>query len=54
MKGFGFPSSGINGSNAPYRADTSQKKSELINVLTNQKNYGTKKESNKKVYLFIV
>lgn len=34
MKGFGFPGSGINGSNAPYRADTSQKKSELINVLT--------------------
>jgi len=26
MKGFGFPGSGINGSNAPYRADTSQKK----------------------------
>ena len=33
MKGFGFPgSSGIN--NTPYRADTSSKKSELINILT--------------------
>jgi hypothetical protein len=34
MKGFGFPTSAINGGNAPYRADTSQKKNELINVLT--------------------
>jgi hypothetical protein len=35
MKGFGFPtSSSVNGGNTPYRADTSQKKSELINVLT--------------------
>lgn len=34
MKGFGFPTSGVNNSNVPYRADTSQKKSELINVLT--------------------
>jgi|JI10StandDraft_1071094.scaffolds.fasta_scaffold18542_8 hypothetical protein len=35
MKGFGFPAtSAINGGNAPYRADTSQRKSELINVLT--------------------
>ena len=33
MKGFGFPgSSGTN--NTPYRADTSSKKSELINILT--------------------
>jgi hypothetical protein len=34
MKGFGFPSSG-NGNNteAPYRADTSKKKTELIDVL---------------------
>ena len=34
MKGFGFPTSSINSGNTPYRADTSQKKSELINVLT--------------------
>lgn len=34
MKGFGFPTSTNNGGNAPYRADTSQKKAELINVLT--------------------
>lgn len=34
MKGFGFPTSSMNAGNTPYRADTSQKKSELINVLT--------------------
>ena len=33
MKGFGFPGSS-GGSNTPYRADTSAKKSELINILT--------------------
>lgn len=34
MKGFGFPTSGpsTNG-NTPYRADTSKKKIELIDVL---------------------
>ena len=32
MKGFGFPGSSSN--QAPYRADTSSKKSELINILT--------------------
>lgn len=34
MKGFGFPSSGSGANNTPYRADTSSKKSELINILT--------------------
>lgn len=35
MKGFGFPGSGSSGVNNPtYRADTSAKKSELINILT--------------------
>lgn len=34
MKGFGFPiSNSNNNTNAPYRADTSKKKSELIDVL---------------------
>lgn len=34
MKGFGFPGNNTNnGSNTPYRADTSKKKSELIDVL---------------------
>jgi hypothetical protein len=34
MKGFGFPTSGSNtNSNTPYRADTSKKKVELIEVL---------------------
>jgi len=34
MKGFGFPTSSGSGTTAPYRADTSKKKAELINVLT--------------------
>ena len=34
MKGFGFPTSGSGTNNTPYRADTSSKKSELINILT--------------------
>ena len=34
MKGFGFPTSGTNtNGNTPYRADTSKKKTELIDVL---------------------
>lgn len=34
MKGFGFPvATQNNNNNAPYRADTSKKKSELIDVL---------------------
>ncbi len=34
MKGYGFPSTGsTNNNNAQYRADTSKKKSELIDVL---------------------
>ena len=34
MKGFGFPVNNTNNNtNAPYRADTSKKKSELIDVL---------------------
>ena len=34
MKGFGFPvNSTNNNNNAPYRADTSKKKSELIDIL---------------------
>jgi hypothetical protein len=33
MKGFGFPSSGSNNSQASYKADTSKKKTELIDVL---------------------
>jgi len=34
MKGFGFPvNSSNNNTNTPYRADTSKKKSELIDVL---------------------
>ena len=33
-KGFGFPSSVGNNNETKYRADTSSKKSELINVLT--------------------
>ncbi len=34
MKGYGFPNTGAsNNTNAPYRADTSKKKSELIDVL---------------------
>lgn len=34
MKGFGFPNTGVsNNNNTPFRADTSKKKSELIDVL---------------------
>lgn len=34
MKGFGFPSSNVGtNNNAPYRADTSKKKVELIDIL---------------------
>ncbi len=40
MKGFGFPSSGVNNNNnTPYRADTSKKKSELIDVLKKSEQY---------------
>jgi hypothetical protein len=41
MKGFGFPTSGTannNNSTPQYRADTSKKKSELIDVLKKSEN----------------
>ena len=33
MKGFGFPTSGINGGNTPYRADTSQNQLQVLIML---------------------